>query len=41
MLISYLGKLLVQPHEVEPWFLSWYRGRVEILDALLTVSVAT
>ena len=21
------------PHEVEPWFHSWYRGRVEILDA--------
>ncbi len=25
--------LLVWPHEVEPWFHSWYRGRVEILDA--------
>ncbi len=22
------------PHEVEPWFHSWYRGRVEILDAV-------
>ncbi len=21
------------PHEVEPWFHSWYRGRVETLDA--------
>ncbi len=38
----------VEPHEVEPWFHSWYRGRVETLDAnsylgnsLLTVSVAT
>ncbi len=25
--------LLVWPHEVEPWFRSWYRGRVETLDA--------
>ncbi len=24
---------LVWPHEVEPWFHSWYRGRVETLDA--------
>ncbi len=44
---------LVCPHEVEPWSHSWYRGRVETLDAkynlifrylgssLLTVSVAT
>ncbi len=21
------------PHEVEPWFYSWYRGRVETLDS--------
>ncbi len=28
-----LIKLLVWPHEVEPWFHSWYRGRVETLDA--------
>ncbi len=27
------GALLVRPHEVEPWFHSWYRGRVETLDA--------
>ncbi len=33
-IISYLGsELLVCPHEVEPWFHSWYRGRVETLDA--------
>ncbi len=25
--------LLVWPHEVEPWFHSWYRGRVVTLDA--------
>ncbi len=25
--------LLVWPHEVEPWLHSWYRGRVETLDA--------
>ncbi len=34
---SYFGvalfELLVWPHEVEPWFHSWYRGRVETLDA--------
>ncbi len=24
---------LVWPHEVEPWFHSWYRGRIETLDA--------
>ncbi len=23
--------LLVWPHEVEPWFHSWYRGRAETL----------
>ncbi len=28
-----LFELLVWPHEEEPWFHSWYRGRVEILDA--------
>ncbi len=28
-----LFKLLVWPHEVEPWFHSWYSGRVETLDA--------
>ncbi len=28
-----LFDLLVWPHEVEPWFYSWYRGRVETLDA--------
>ncbi len=36
-IISYLGialfELSVWPHEVEPWFHSWYRGRVETLDA--------
>ncbi len=32
MLIA-LFKLLVWPHEVEPWFHSWYKGRVETLDA--------
>ncbi len=26
-------ELLVWPHEAEPWFHSWYRGRVETLDA--------
>ena len=25
------GILLVWHHEVEPWFHSWYRGRVEML----------
>ncbi len=28
-----LFELLVWPHEVEPWFHSWYRGRVETLNA--------
>ncbi len=28
-----LFELLVWPHEVEPWFHSLYRGRVETLDA--------
>ncbi len=28
-----LFELLVWPHEVEPRFHSWYRGRVETLDA--------
>ena len=28
-----LSELLVWPHEVEPWFHSWCRGRVETLDA--------
>ncbi len=28
-----LVALLVWPHEVKPWFHSWYRGRVETLDA--------
>ncbi len=28
-----LFELLVWPHEVEPWFHSWYRGRIETLDA--------
>ncbi len=28
-----LFELLVWPHKVEPWFYSWYRGRVETLDA--------
>ncbi len=36
-IISYLGsslfELLVWPHEVEPLFHSWYRGRVETPDA--------
>ncbi len=30
---SHLGSSIVWPHEVEPWFHSWYRGRVETLDA--------
>ncbi len=29
--IGSLVELLVWPHEVEPWFYSWYRGRVETL----------
>ncbi len=36
-------QLLVRPHEVEPWFHSWYRGRVETLDAkynLVALSVS-
>ena len=42
--------LIVWPHEVELWFHSWYRGRVETLmlniisylgSYLLTVRVAT
>ncbi len=28
-----LSYLLVWPHEVDPWIHSWYRGRVETLDA--------
>ncbi len=28
-----LFELLVWPHKVEPWFHSWFRGRVETLDA--------
>ncbi len=28
-----LFEMLVWAHEVEPWFHSWYRGRVETLDA--------
>ncbi len=28
-----LFEQLVWPHEVDPWFHSWYRGRVESLDA--------
>ncbi len=41
---------LLRPHEVKPWFHSWYRGGVETLDAkvyiyidnsLLAVSMAT
>ncbi len=28
-----LFELLVWPHEVETWYHSWYRGRVETLDA--------
>ncbi len=27
------AELFVWPHEVEPWFHSWYRGSVETLDA--------
>ncbi len=30
---------LVWPREVEPWFYSWYRGRLDA-SSLLTVSVA-
>ena len=33
---SSLFELLVWPHEVEPCFHSWYRGRVEIIDANIT-----
>ncbi len=36
-----LFKLLVQPHEVEPWFYSWYSGRVETLDAEYMVATPT
>ncbi len=32
-IISYLGRPLVWPHEVDPWLHSWYRGRVETPDA--------
>ena len=32
-LIFKVFELLVWPHEVEPWFHSWHRGRVETLDA--------
>ena len=32
--------LLVVPHEVEPWFHFWYRGRVESLDTIATWSGA-
>ncbi len=28
-----LFELLGWSHEVDPWFHSWYRGRVETLDA--------
>ncbi len=28
-----LFQLLVWSHKAEPWFHSWYRGRVETLDA--------
>ncbi len=28
-----LFELFVWPREVEPWFQSWYRGRVETLGA--------
>ncbi len=29
-----LFELLVWPHEVEPWFHSWYRDWVEALDVM-------
>ncbi len=34
-IIMYLAlfELLVWPHEVEPWFHSWYKDRVKTLDA--------
>ncbi len=32
-----LFQLLVWPHEVEPWFHSWYRGRVETLDSIICI----
>ncbi len=35
-----LFELLVWPHEVEPWFHSWYRGRVETLGASLLIESA-
>ncbi len=34
-MLNVVFELLVWPHEVEPWFHSWYRGRVETLDALI------
>ena len=33
--------MLVWPHEVEPWFHSWYRGRVETLDAKYNLAYDT
>ncbi len=33
-----LFELLVWPHEVEPWFHSWFRGRVDTLDAKYNLS---
>ncbi len=27
------------PHEVEPWFHSWYRGRVKTLDAKYNLNI--
>ncbi len=39
-IIVALFELLVWPREVEPWFHSWYRGRVETLDAKYNLIVA-
>ncbi len=38
-MLNILIELLVWPHEVEPWLDSWYKGRIETLDGI--VSVAT
>ncbi len=32
-MLNIIFELLVWPHEAGPWFHSWYRGRVETLDA--------
>ncbi len=32
-MLNIIFSFKVWPHEMEPWFQSWYRGRVETLDA--------